>query len=192
MQSLTDLLSEARAYATLHDFDLAVYQEGAQHGNFSVYLNCNDENLSEFAWSAFRRMKRPNQRNFASEVNRSISGSGDRLMSIETHKKVMEKLNQNAQRARDVAAKKHKEELEAVMVKASYWKWSFWPTLFMLIVMAFALIIATSPKQLRTDTPPALTKIHVPVEAYLDAKGTYRNYSNGEPLDPQPKQWELP
>lgn len=214
MQSLTDLLSEARAYATLHDFDLAVYQEGAQHGNFSVYLNCNDENLSEFAWSAFRRMKRPNQRNFVSEVNRSISGSGDRLMSIETHKKVMEKLNQNAQRARDVAAKKHKEELEALMKDvadaeaqtleyADHYNearrrgntWLAASCLFMFLAavgLSCTFIMASRVRTVHTEPPPALTKIHVPVEAYLDAKGTYRNYSNGETLDPQPKQWELP
>lgn len=212
VRSLTDLLSEAQAYATLHDVDLAIYQEGAQAGNFSVYLNCNDEHLSEFAWNAFRRMKKSAKKEFASEINKVISGSGDRLMSLETHKKVMDKLNVNAQRARDVAAKKHKEELDNLHVeiehlaslardnkreelaqtrRADTWLGG---TIFfgLLSIFGFSLWLTAPDPGSRIDTPPALTKIHVSTEAYVDAKGVYRSYGTGEPLDPQPKEWKLP
>ena len=214
MRSLTDLLSEAQAYATLHDVDLAIYQEGAQAGNFSVYLNCNDEHLSEFAWNAFRRMKKSAKKEFASEINKVISGSGDRLMSLETHKKVMDKLNVNAQRARDVAAKKHKEELDNLHVEIEHLASlardnkreelaetrradKFAMTSMILAIMLFVCICLCvanwfDAEKSRIDTPPALTKIHVSTEAYMDAKGVYRSYGTGEPLVPQPKEWKLP
>lgn len=42
-----------------------------------------------------------------------------------------------------------------------------------------------------THQPPALQKLLVPTTAYMDERGVYRSYDNGEPLNPQPKEWKL-
>lgn len=126
----------------------------------------------------------------------------------------MEKLNANAQRARDVAARKHKEELDNLHVEIEHLASlardnkreelaetrradKFAMTSIILAIALFVCIVLCitnwfDAEKSRIDQPPALVKVHASVEAYMDAKGVYRSYSNGEPLDPQPKEWKMP
>ena len=208
VRSMTDLLSEAQAYATLHRLNFLAFNSQESDSDFSVYVHATDQSVCEFAWSAVKSLNHRDQKIFLRESSKLILGDDYKeTIQLKTHKAIMERLNKGAERARETALRKHKEELEAkqaeiqrlfdlAMPMAGRIR-SMKKQLAGLAVLVIGLgvgitYLKVSNSPLQTTPPPALQKIEVLSPAFIDAKGVYRSYSSGEPLDPQPKEWRLP
>ena len=212
---MTDLLSEAQAYATLHKLNFLAFNSQESDSDFSVYVHATDQSVCEFAWSAVKSLNHRDQKIFLRESSKLILGDDYKeTIQLKTHKAIMERLNKTAERARETALRKHKEEVEKITALAEEWKQcavsnkeeylkmevkknsfaGIATATGILFVGTLAFMLWTAPwnKSLKTAPPPALQKIEVLSPAFIDAKGVYRSYGTGEPLDPQPKEWRLP
>ena len=125
-------------------------------------------------------------------------------------------MNTTAQRARDLALKNHREEVHGLkqqldnVLKSEHgyveklikerddhrasknaltlFKGLFALAVVCVLIMGWAWPSANSS----AEKPPPFSKLRVISDGYMDDKGVYRSYSNGEPLDPQPTEWKLP
>jgi hypothetical protein len=116
---------------------------------------------------------------------------------------MIKELSETAKRARDLAAEKHRTEvngLRSSLAAASadrvawagkYRKASTWKNLLLatLVVTCALYMYERFSSHVETSPPPALQKVQVVVYGYIDAKGIYRSYETGEPLNPQPLGW---
>lgn len=197
------MLSEAMAYADLHNLNYISGHEDAEPRFFKSYGTCDDVWACEFMHAALKRMHPKNRAQF---------------FKIEC--KAM--LNKTAREARNAALARHKEELRMKdaqiaalevklrqadeigsihyknMVESKNERNPYRGSVLFLraSVVALAALCAgtliwfshTAPV-VSTDKPPALQKVRVVTYGYVDQSGTYRSYETGEPIIPSPEGW---
>lgn len=116
-------------------------------------------------------------------------------------------LNETAKRARDLAAQRHKEELaekdrriqmlfdQGVKIASDFRKLNTRASRLMSLAGLLAITASVFAVQffradkVSYDRPPAVQKVRLVIHGFVDAKGVYREYENGEPLNPQPIGW---
>lgn len=85
----------------------------------------------------------------------------------------MKPLNIPAQRARDRAHAEHRQAVQQwQFVAAAGW-----------VLFSVVAFLSSSHGVWRSDEAPKLAPVHVVTKAYVDKKGQWRSYDNGEKID---------